>query len=107
MMRSRIRLASSLLIALGVVAGASGTAVARSAYDGIWSVVVAAEAGSCSGAYRVAIINGYVRHADRGDQAFNICGRVDSGGHVSVRVSRGDQSAYGVGRLSRVAGRGS
>src|SRR5437879_5829408 len=109
MTRSRIRLASSLLIALGVVAGASGTAVARSAYDGIWSVVVAAEAGSCNGAYRypIAIVNGYVRHADRGDQAFNTYGRVDSGGRVSVRVSRGDQSAYGVGRLSRVAGGGS
>jgi hypothetical protein len=109
MMRSRRKLVLSFMTVVGIVAGASGTASARTAYDGIWSVVVAAEAGSCSGAYRypVAIVNGYVRHADRGDQSFNIFGRVASNGRVNVQVSRGDQSAYGVGRLSRVAGGGS
>jgi hypothetical protein len=109
MMRSRRKLVLGLLTGLGIVAGATGTASARTAYDGIWSVVIAAKSGTCSGSYRypVAIVNGYVRHADRGDQSFNIYGRVGSGGRVSVQVSRGDQSAHGVGRLSPVAGGGS
>ena len=109
MTRSRTNVAASLLIALGLVAGVSGTASARTVYDGVWSVVVAADAGSCSGAYRypVAIVNGYVRHADRADQSFSVYGRVGSGGRVSVQVASGDQRAYGVGQLSRFTGGGS
>jgi hypothetical protein len=108
MIRSRRTLVVTLLAALGIAAGA-GTASARTAYDGIWSVVVAAEGGACSGAYRypVAIVNGYVRHADPSDQSFNVNGRVGPGGRVSVQVSRGDQRAYGAGQLSRSAGGGS
>jgi len=100
--------AVTLLIAFAVVAGASRPASARTAYDGVWSVVVAAETGTCSGAYRypVAIVNGYVRHVDPGDASFNIDGRVGSGGRISVQVSRGDQRANGVGRLSRFTGGG-
>ena len=108
MTKSRTDLALGLAIALAVLPIASGTASARTIYDGVWSVVIAAETGTCSGAYRypVAIVNGYVRHADAGDQSFNINGRVGSGGRVSVQVSRGDQRAFGSGRLSRVTGGG-
>jgi hypothetical protein len=106
-MTTSTNMAASLLIAF-VLATASGTASARTVHDGLWSVVVAAEAGPCNGAYRypVAIVNGYVRHANTGDRSFNIFGRVDRAGHVRVQVSRGDQSAYGVGRLSRLVGSG-
>jgi hypothetical protein len=99
--------AAGFLIALSV-AGAAAPASARSAYDGVWSVVVAAEAGACSGAYRypVAIVGGQVRHAEAGEQLFNIRGRVAAGGRVSVEVSRGDLRAYGVGRLSQSTGGG-
>jgi hypothetical protein len=108
MIGSRTNVAATLLIALAVMAGAGGSASARTVYDGVWSVVVAAEAGTCSGAYRypIAIVNGYVRHAATGDASFNINGRVVSGGRVSVEVSRGGQRAYGVGRLSRFTGGG-
>jgi hypothetical protein len=108
MTKSRTRIALRLAIALAALPIAGGTASAQTVYDGVWSVVVAAEAGTCSGAYRypVAIVNGYVRHADVGDQSFNINGRVGSGGRISVQVSRGDQRAYGTGRLSRFAGGG-
>jgi hypothetical protein len=101
------KLASTALIAVAVMA-VPGSASARTAYDGVWSVVVAAETGACSGAYRypVAIANGYVRHVDPTDASFSIRGHVGSGGRVSVEVSRGDQRAHGVGRLSRVAGGG-
>jgi hypothetical protein len=106
-MRVRSGLAATF-IAVAAVATTGGTASARTAYDGIWSVVVAAEAGACSGAYRypVAIVNGYVRHVDSYDQSFSINGRVGAGGRVNVRVARGDLQAFGVGRLSRLAGGG-
>src|SRR5262245_50842215 len=99
--------AAGLLMA-SVVAGTGASASARNAYDGVWSVVVATDAGTCSGVYRypVAIVDGNVRHAVSGDQAFNIRGRVAAGGRVNVEVSRGDLRAYGVGRLSRWTGGG-
>ena len=109
MTRAKTNMTLGALIAAAVMAAASGTASARTAYDGVWSVVIAAESGTCSGAYRypVAIVNGNVRHVDPSNQAFNIYGRVGSDGRLSVQVSRGDQRANGVGRLSRLAGGGS
>ena len=108
MSRSLKSIANGLLIALIAVAGTGAPASARSAYDGVWSVVVTAEAGTCSGAYRypVAIVDGHVRHAEAGERLFNIRGRVASGGRVNVEVSRGDLRAYGVGRLSQLTGGG-
>lgn len=105
--RARNGLAAAF-IAVAVVATTGAAASARTEYDGVWSVVVAAEAGACSGAYRypVAIVNGQVRPADPYDQSIAINGRVGAGGRVSVRVARGDLQAVGVGRLSRVAGGG-
>ncbi len=99
---------AGLLIALSVAAGTSGPASARTAYDGVWSVVVAAESGTCSGSYRypVAIVNGTVRHAEPGEQLFNVRGRVGADGRLSVEVSRGDLRAVGVGRLSGATGSG-
>ena len=105
---ARSIIAAGLLITLGAVVGTGGSASAGPAFDGMWSVVVAAESGSCSGAYRypVAIVNGRVRHADPGDQVFSIRGRVATGGRVNVEVSRGDLRAYGIGRLSAAGGGG-
>jgi hypothetical protein len=102
------RRAAATLLALAMTAAANAPASARTVYDGVWSVVVAAESGTCSGAYRypVAIVNGYVRHADPSDASFAIHGRVGAGGRVNVQVIRGDQRAYGVGRLARFAGGG-
>src|SRR5262245_64819351 len=101
--------AAGLLIALGVVAATCGPVSAISAYDGVWSVVVAAESGNCSGAYRypIAIVNGNVRHAEPGERLFDIRGRVGADGRVNVEVSSGDLRAYGVGRLSGSTGGGS
>jgi len=103
----RTRTAATLL-ALAMTAAAGAPASARTVYDGVWSVVVAAESGTCSGAYRypVAIVNGYVRHIDPSDASFDIRGRVGAGGRVNVQVTRGDQRAFGVGRLERFAGGG-
>jgi hypothetical protein len=100
--------AAGWVIALGVIAAMSAPVSAKSAYDGVWSVVVAAESGTCSGAYRypIAIINGSVQHAEHGERLFDVRGRVGSDGRVNVEVSSGDLRAYGVGRLSGSAGGG-
>jgi hypothetical protein len=108
MTKSRKSVGAAMLIALSVVGATSTLASARSVYDGVWSVVVAAEAGTCSGSYRypIAIVDGHVRHAEAGKQLFSIRGRVAAGGRVTVEVSRGDLRAYGLGRLSRLTGGG-
>jgi hypothetical protein len=99
---------AATLLALAMTTAASAPASARTVYDGVWSVVVAAESGTCSGAYRypVEIVNGYVRHANPNDASFAIRGRVGAGGRVQVAVRRGDQHAFGVGRLARFSGGG-
>jgi hypothetical protein len=108
MIGSRKVVAAGLLMALSLVAGTAGAASARTSYDGAWSVVISAESGVCSGAYRypVAIVNGNVRHASAGDHPFDIRGRVGADGRVTVQVSRGDLRANGIGRLSGTAGGG-
>jgi hypothetical protein len=108
--------AAGLLAAVCVVTGtlapasaetAAPTSTAR-AYDGVWSVVVSSRDALCSGAYRypVKIVNGAVRHADRGNPGFDIRGRVEADGRVRVDVGRGDLRAHGTGRLSQSTGGG-
>jgi hypothetical protein len=76
-------------------------------YDGNWSVVIITEKGTCDRSYRypVRISDGSVGYA--GQASFNVSGRVNPNGAVTVRVSRGDRSASGSGRLSGDYGEGS
>jgi hypothetical protein len=87
-------------------APAARTAVARTAYDGNWSVVIVTQSGSCSREYRygVQISNGNVI-SERGGQA-NFQGQVSPNGSVWVSVSAGGQQADGQGRLNRNLGTG-
>jgi hypothetical protein len=81
-------------------------AQARSAYDGNWSVTVSGRSGTCQGGsynYALQIVNGVVYYSG-GDA--RISGRVNRSGAVYVRVSSGDRSAVGSGRLSRNVGGG-
>ena len=107
----------SILIAIVAIAasagvpasGAQAQSQARSAgFDGIWSVLVVTDRGTCDRAYRypVRIQRGKVGHADPSNSSFNIGGQVGNGGAVRVSVSRGDQRADGIGRLSRGASGG-
>lgn len=93
---------------LGVVCIASvpNVAMARSAYDGQWSVLIVTEQGSCDRAYRygVQISDGQVLY--QGGGPVNFTGRVTGNGNVRVMVSAGDRRAFGQGRLSRNVGRG-
>ena len=82
-------------------------AVARTNYDGNWSVLIVTRSGPCDRGYRygLAIRDGRVFY--EGSLAVNVDGRVSKNGVVKVRVSAGLQGATGVGRMSRDYGEGS
>jgi hypothetical protein len=82
------------------------SAVARTAFDGSWSVVINTESGGCDPQYRfgVQILNGNVVYEGGGPA--NVQGQVAPNGSVWVNVSSGGQAASGRGRLSRDAGAG-
>jgi hypothetical protein len=90
-----------------VVAGLGSAATSAPNYDGLWSVVIITERGTCDRAYRypVRISRGSVLNA--GDSPVTISGRVGSNGSLTVTVSHGNQRATGSGRLSGGNGVGS
>lgn len=94
------------LVAAAVTAAAMGTALARTPYDGRWSVVVTSQSGNCEMAYRygLKIDNGSIFY--QGEAPINLSGRVDGRGHVRVSIRYGRQAANAVGRLSRASGGG-
>ncbi|HVY20116.1 MAG TPA: hypothetical protein VHA70_08570 [Bauldia sp.] len=91
---------------LGLVFGASiaaalaAPAKAQSGYDGVWSVLIITEKGTCDRGYRypIRISHGRVGHLNP-NSSFNINGRVGAGGTIFVKISRGEQSASGSGRM--------
>jgi hypothetical protein len=87
------------------IAAPLNAAVARTSYDGSWSVLIITQSGACDRAYRFGaqIGNGYVLG---GGGPANLRGHVASNGAIRVSVSAGDQRATGSGRLSRDRGSG-
>jgi hypothetical protein len=79
---------------------------ARSGFDGDWSVLIVTEQGDCDRAYRypLRIERGAVSNA--GSIDLDISGRVSGNGVINVRVTRGDKTANGSGRLSANSGSG-
>ena len=98
-------LAATAILAATTVP-ASAAAVAKSTFDGQWSVLIVTQKGTCDRAYRypVKIENGSVGYA--GSASFNVSGKVGDNGSVTVMVSRGSQSARGQGKLSATDGSG-
>jgi len=98
---------SILLIAAVLTAGLwlAPAATARTPYDGLWSVLIITDNGTCDRGYRYAlrINNGVVSYDD---PSFNVSGRVAANGQVTVSVSNGGSRASGTGRLSRDYGQG-
>jgi hypothetical protein len=76
-------------------------------YDGLWSVSIVTEKGTCDRGYRypIRISNGTLANA--GSAGFDISGSVAQTGAITVRVSAAGKSANGVGRLSGNIGAGS
>lgn len=105
MVRVQLRtcLCASALILAGLAV--ADPALARSPYDGAWSVTVMTRGGACepTSRYGVQISNGVVMAGDGGAA---VQGRVSPGGAVSVAVQAGGQSASGSGHLNRARGSG-
>lgn len=102
-LRARVLTGAVLFAA---VAAAGRESLARTPFDGNWSVLVVTERGSCDRAYRypVRIVDGRVLYA--GEGSFTISGGVSRNGTVRVSIRRGNQSAQGSGRLAVNSGRG-
>jgi hypothetical protein len=100
--------AALALTALAFAGGLSAVAPAAATpnYDGLWSVVIVTQKGTCDRAYRypVRISNGAVQND--GPSLINVSGKVGGNGAVTVMVSAGDKSASGTGKLSGKAGGG-
>ncbi len=85
---------------------AAPAALARTPFDGNWSVSIITDAGdTCDRAYRYAlhIADGRITYDD---PAFDVSGQVAPNGQVRVVVRHGQQQAVGSGRLSRNSGEG-
>lgn len=113
MMIARLALAGFLILAAVPDASAAAKAkkqpgLATGAFDGLWSVLIITEKGTCDRGYRYAvrIKGGRVGHADPANSSFRISGSVAGGGATRVSVARGNQSAAGSGRLSANGGAG-
>ena len=93
-------------ISFAGVLGAAAPAAATANYDGLWSVVIMTQKGTCDRAYRypVRISKGAVEND--GPSLINVSGKVGGNGAVTVLVSAGDKSATGTGRLSGKIGGG-
>lgn len=87
-------------------AGVTGPVLARSNYDGDWSVLITTQRGACEPAvrYGVQINNGLVSSPNSGPAA--VQGRVSPRGDVRVSVQAGNEWASGSGRLDITRGGG-
>jgi hypothetical protein len=85
---------------------AAAPAAATPNYDGLWSVVIMTEKGTCDRSYRypVRISNGAVQND--GPSLISVSGKVGGNGAVTVMVSGGDKSATGTGKLTGKVGGG-
>jgi hypothetical protein len=99
--------ACALAFSFAGLMGAATPATSKPNYDGLWSVVIVTQKGSCDRAYRYPIRISHGTVINEGSSPATITGKVASNGKVSVTVTAGNQSATGFGRLSGSAGRGS
>jgi hypothetical protein len=83
----------------------SGSAFARTPFDGAWSVLIMTSGGACASSYRygVQIVDGAVIYEGG---MVNMQGRVTPRGAVRVALQSGGQSANGYGHLTKSRGNG-
>jgi hypothetical protein len=104
-----IRTTAAALATLAVFANsalAAPIAAGKANFDGGWSVLIVTEKGTCDRAYRypVKIENGTVNYA--GTASFDVVGKVDGKGSITVTVSKAGKSATGTGAMSATDGAG-
>jgi hypothetical protein len=102
----RFGLVLAPLMLAGALTAAPQRLAGAATFDGSWSVVIITENGTCDRAYRypVRVVNGQLRY--EGEAGIQISGQVDGSGKLNATISRGEQSASGSGRLTRMAGSG-
>jgi hypothetical protein len=99
--------AGALALSFAALVGAASPATSAPSYDGLWSVVIVTEKGTCDRAYRYPIRIQHGAVINEGSSPATITGKVASNGAVHVTVTAGSKSASGSGRLSGSAGSGS
>jgi hypothetical protein len=94
------------VIAASTMLASSGTYSAP-AYDGLWSVSIVTEKGTCDRGYRypIRITNGVLQNAGS-VTSIDISGKVQPTGAITVMVSAAGKNANGSGRLSGDLGEG-
>jgi len=105
--RTRNFAAGALALSLAAFFGAPSTATSSPNFDGLWSVVIVTEKGTCDRAYRYPIRISRGALVNAGDSPITITGKVGDNGSITVRVSHGNKSATGSGRLAGKMGAGS
>ena len=95
------------IISIAAAIGMAGPANARTDFDGEWSVVIVTQKGDCERAYRAPITINNGNFINVGVNMVDVSGKVGADGKLTVRVSRGEKSAVGLGRLTATAGAGS
>src|ERR1700730_11757002 len=96
-----LTLSAVTLIAPAIPASAATT------YDGLWSVVIVTEKGTCDRVFRYPIRISNASLVNAGDSAVTIKGSVRDNGSLTVTVSDGGKNVTGSGRLSGATGAGS
>jgi len=94
------------LVAASATLAASTSNAAAPRFDGLWSVSIVTEKGDCDRGYRYPIRISHGTLVNGGSDPFTISGRVAPSGAITVKVSHGDKSATGSGRLAGNEGEG-
>jgi hypothetical protein len=104
--RTRLLAAGALALSIGTALGLGSPATSAPNFDGVWSVVIVTERGTCDRAYRYPIRISRGTMLNEGSSPVSISGRVAGNGAVTVTVSHGGKSATGSGRLHGTEGAG-
>jgi hypothetical protein len=104
--KSRGRRSLKLFALAAIAAAVSAPVLARTPYDGTWSVLIVTRSGACepSARFGVEIVNGRV--IGPGGSGVDVRGQVSRAGAVSVSVRAQSQWASGYGRLGGSRGSG-
>ncbi len=94
-------------ISVAAAIGMAGPTQARTDFDGEWSVVIVTSKGDCERSYRAPITISNGNFINVGVNMVDVSGNVRPDGRLTVRVSRGQSSAVGLGRLTATSGGGS
>jgi hypothetical protein len=97
--------AFAAVLGFGLLAAAAPVS-ATGNFDGKWSVVIVTEKGDCDRAYRYPISIQGQNLVNAGNASFDISGKVAGDGAVAVKISYGDKSAQGSGKLFADTGEG-